>query len=341
MLSFTRDADVSSENTHPKAGAGPVRRRPVLGIALGAGAARGWSHIGVIRELAAHGVTPDIIAGTSIGAVVGGCHAGGRLDALEDFARSLNRRKVFGLMDVSFSGSGLIGGAKLKALLEDSLGDRSIEDLPQGFAAIATEIGSGHEVWLTRGHLVSAIRASYALPGLFEPVHVAERWLFDGALVNPVPVTVCRALGAELVIAVNIIGDTLFRGTVIGDKVMLDRTLNAMAAQTEEAALAQPPAATGFFTGMRQRKTPMQRAPGIAAAMMDAFNITQDRIARSRLAGDPPDVMISARLGGVGLFDFHRADELIAMGREAARRALPDIAAHLELMPLGGNVAAI
>ena len=112
MLSFTRDAGASDENNQPKAGAGPVRRRPVLGIALGAGAARGWSHIGVIRELAAHGVTPDLIAGTSIGAVVGGCHAGGQLDALEDFARSLNRRKVFGLMDVSFSGSGLIGGSR-------------------------------------------------------------------------------------------------------------------------------------------------------------------------------------------------------------------------------------
>jgi NTE family protein len=117
--------------------------------------------------------------------------------------------------------------------------------------------------------------------------------------------------------------------------------LSAIAAQTAEAPLPQPPATAGFFTGLRQRKSPMQRAPGIAAAMMDAFNITQDRIARSRLAGDPPDVMISARLGAIGLFDFHRADELIAMGREAARRALPDIAAHLELMPLGDNVAAI
>lgn len=339
MLSFTRGF---YEKTDGGGGAPaviePMRRKPVVGVALGAGAARGWSHIGVLRELAAAGLKPDIIAGTSIGAVVGGCYVAGQLDALETFARSLSRRRIFGLMDVSFSGSGLIGGSKLKNLLDDALGERAIEDIPTGFATVATEMGSGHEIWLTRGHLVSAIRASYALPGIFEPVRVADRWLFDGALVNPVPVTVCRALGAELVIAVNIIGDTLFRGTIVGDQTMLDRTLQALGEQA--GGQAEPADAAGFLTGMRS-KSELRRAPGIAAAMMDAFNITQDRISRSRLAGDPPDVMVSARLGKIGLFDFHRADELIAMGREAARRALPDIAAHIELMPVGGDVSAI
>ncbi len=338
MLSFTRKTFETPEGSGAAPGLSePLRRKPVVGIALGAGAARGWSHIGVLRELAAHGLKPDIVAGTSIGAVVGGCHVAGQLDALESFARALSRRRIFGLMDVSFSGSGLIGGSKLKNLLDEAVGDRDIESLPMGFATVATEMGSGHEIWLTRGHLVSAMRASYALPGIFEPVRVAERWLFDGALVNPVPVTVCRALGAELVIAVNIIGDTLFRGTVVSDQAALDRTLQSIS----DPAGAQVPEAAGFLTGMRAKTSELRRAPGIAAAMMDAFNITQDRISRSRLAGDPPDVMISARLGKVGLFDFHRADELIAMGREAARRALPDIAAHIELMPVGGDVSAI
>jgi NTE family protein len=340
MLSFTRKTFDTPDGSGAAPGLSePIRRKPVVGIALGAGAARGWSHIGVMRELAAHGLKPDIVAGTSIGAVVGGCHVAGALDALEAFARSLSRRRIFGLMDVSFSGSGLIGGSKLKNLLDEAVGDRDIESLPMGFATVATEMGSGHEIWLTRGHLVSAMRASYALPGIFEPVRVADRWLFDGALVNPVPVTVCRALGAELVIAVNIIGDTLFRGTVVGDQAALDRTLQSLSEQA--GASSSMPEAAGYLTGMRGKNTELRRAPGIAAAMMDAFNITQDRISRSRLAGDPPDVMISARLGKVGLFDFHRADELIAMGREAARRAIPDIAAHIELMPVGGDVSAI
>lgn len=347
MLSFTRKTYDKSEGGGPTpTPVEPPRRKPVVGLALGAGAARGWSHIGVLRELEAHGLKPDIVAGTSIGAVVGGCYAGGQLDSLEGFARSLSRRRIFSLMDVSFSGSGLIGGARLKALLDDALADKAIEDLKIGFAAVATEMGSGHEVWLTRGHLVDAVRASYALPGIFEPVKVSGRWLFDGALVNPVPVTVCRALGAELVIAVNIIADTLFRGTVISDQIVLDRTLQTLG----EQAIGQAPAGgAGFFTGMRGRASSLRRqfgrhdngAPGIASAMMDAFNITQDRIARSRLAGDPPDVLISARLGKIGLFDFHRAEELISMGREAARRALPDIAEHIALMPTGGDVSAL
>ena len=337
MLSFTRKTFETPDSSGAAPGfSEPLRRKPVVGIALGAGAARGWSHIGVLRELAAHGLKPDIVAGTSIGAVVGGCHVAGQLDALESFARSLSRRRIFGLMDVSFSGSGLIGGSRLKNLLDEAIGDRSIESLPNGFATVATEMISGHEIWLTRGHLVTAIRASYALPGIFEPVRVADRWLFDGALVNPVPVTVCRALGAELVIAVNIIGDPLFRGTVVSDQIAVDRSSQAIGEQAPMSGAA------GFLSGMRAKpSSELRRAPGIAAAMMDAFNITQDRISRSRLAGDPPDVMIAARLGKVGLFDFHRADELIAMGRDAVRRALPDIAAHIELMPVGGDLSAI
>jgi len=287
------------------------RRRPRIGLALGSGAARGWSHIGVLQELQARRVPVDVIAGSSIGAVVGGCFAAGRLDALETFARSLTKRRVFSLVDVSFSGTGMISGGKLRDELARELSGLRIESLPIGFGAVATEIGSGHEVWLRRGDLVQAIRASYALPGVFEPLRIGNRWLFDGALVNPVPVTLCRAMGAELVIAVNLIGDVAYRGALIAD---------AAHAGPEATPYGAHHAAGGELR--RQFGRGADGAPGMVSAMLDAFNITQDRIARSRLAGDPPDVLISARLSKIGLFEFHRADEMIAAGRDAARRAL-------------------
>ena len=168
----------------------PAKRpgRPPFALALGGGIARGWAHIGVLRTLDAAGLSPDIVVGTSVGAVVGGCWAAGKLDELEDWARSLTRRRMFGLLDVSLAGAGLISGGRLKGLLEKNLGEASIEQLQTRFAAIATEYSTGHEIWLGRGNLVEALRASYALPGVFEPVKVGGRWLMDGALTNPVPV---------------------------------------------------------------------------------------------------------------------------------------------------------
>lgn len=340
MLSLLR----KSPETRPPQGEGviklseraPPRPKPKVGVALGAGAARGWSHIGVLQELVSNGIVPDVVAGTSIGAVVGGCFAGGKIEALESFARALTRRRMFSLLDLSFSGSGLFSGGRLKTRLERELADIRIEDMPTAFAAVATEVGSGHEVWLTRGLIVEAIRASYAMPGIFEPVKWNGRWLFDGALVNPVPVAVCRALGADLVIAVNLIGDTMFRGTVISDRVVVDQTLQALdvAANTVEPPHGGSPERTGFFRRTFGRGE--DGAPGIASTVLDALNITQDRIARSRLAGDPPDVTISARgLGRFGLFDFHLADELIASGREAVRRSLNDIEHHLATVSVG------
>ena len=141
--------------------------------------------------------------------MVGGCYVAGELAALERFARELTRRKVLGFLDFNFSGSGLITGQRLCNVLDDRLKDASIEALPKRFVAVATEIGTGHEVWLSRGRIVDAMRASYALPGIFRPVAIDGRWLFDGALVNPIPVSVCRALGARYVIAVNVNSDTV------------------------------------------------------------------------------------------------------------------------------------
>jgi len=190
-------------------------QRPTIGLALGGGGARGFAHIGVIRTLLAHGIKPDVIVGTSIGAVVGGCHAAGRLDVLADWCSGLTKRGILSYLDISLAGGGLIGGDRLTAKLEEHLGGTAIEALPIRFAAITTEVGTGHEIWLTRGRLVDAMRASYALPGIFPPVALDGRWLVDGALVNPVPVSAARVFGARLVIAVNLSADVLGRGMIM------------------------------------------------------------------------------------------------------------------------------
>jgi NTE family protein len=292
--------------------------RPTIGLALGGGGARGFAHIGVIRTLIANGIEPDIIVGTSIGAVVGGCQGAGRLPILEDWARGLTRRGILSYLDISLSGVGLIGGGKLASRLEEHLGSTPIEALPIRYAAITTEVGTGHEIWLTRGRLVDAMRASYALPGVFSPVSLGGRWLVDGALVNPVPVSAARVLGARLVIAVNVNSDILGRSMIMAGE--------------NEVPLAPPPAeaqpagafraAFGAERALKRQFVGANRRPGIPTVMVDAFNIMQDRITRARLAGDPPDVMINPRLGHVGWFDFHRAQEAIDVGARAAEREL-------------------
>ena len=310
-------------------------RWPKIGIALGAGGARGWSHIGVLLELNAQGIYPDVVAGTSIGALVGGAYAAGKLNELEIFARGLTRKRVISLMDVSFSGMSFLGGERLRRELEHEFSGLSFEDLDKKFATVATEVGTGHEIWLTKGDVGDAIRASYALPGIFEPVKINGRWLFDGALVNPIPVTLCRALGAELVVAVNLVGDTTFRATIIDDRVSIEPVHDTYDLGEPRAGRTLGARIFGGMGGNLRRLFGKREdgAPGIGIAMMDAFNIAQGRISRSRLAGDPPDVLVNARLGTVGLFDFHRADELIAIGREATRRVVHDIAKDVAMAP--------
>ena len=299
----------------------PNQTRPSIGLALGGGAARGWAHIGVIRRLAKAGIVPDVIAGTSIGAVVGGCHAAHGLDSLERFARGLSKRRVFGLLDFNFAGSGLITGNRLAKLLAQGLRDTQLEDLPTRFVCVATELGTGHEIWLSKGHLVESLRASYALPGVFKPVKVHGRWLIDGALVNPVPISVCRAFGARLVIAVNLNTDLFGKGTVVRAH---DPVSNGCDAAEQE--WPDEPETAGARTLLRRQLVGSgDGPPGISSVMVDAFNIVQDRIARSRLAGDPPDIMISPQLGHVGLFEFHRAREAIDIGAKAAERVLAEI----------------
>ncbi len=277
-----------------------VRAKAKVALALGGGAARGWAHIGVLRALDEEGIEVGMIAGTSIGALVGGCYLAGKLDELEAFARSLTMRRIASLLDLTIGGGGLLGGMRLTKRMQEHLEGLNVEDLPKPFVAVASELNSGHEVWIDGGSLITALRASYALPGIFEPIHCNNRTLIDGALVNPVPVSVCRAYEQPLVMAVNLHYDVFGRSAVVKHK-----------ASTPDKASAET-----------------ARAPnkvGLTGVMVQAFNIIQDRISRARLAGDPPDLALHPRLNDIGLSEFHRAGEAIDRGYEEAKARVTEI----------------
>lgn len=314
------------DSGHPESEVPESRpQKPRIGLVLGGGAARGWAHIGVLRAMQEAGIVPDIVSGTSIGAVVGGCYLSGHLDHLEDWARSVTRRKIFSLLDVSFGGSGLISGTKLVDLLEETLQEIAIEDLDRKFICVATELATGHEIWLRSGRMAEAMRASFALPGIFEPVAIGDRWLVDGALVNPIPVSACRALDARCVIAVGLHNTLSSKGTTIVDPVIKTGGADAPA----KTANPDKKSAKKLW---RTQMVGRGDLPGIPGVMIESFNIIQDRISRARLAGDPPDTLITPKLGAVGLFDFHRADEAIAIGYESAIRVMDDVHAQLEVL---------
>jgi len=281
-----------------------VERKTPIALALGGGAARGWAHIGVLRALDEGGIEISMIAGTSIGALVGGCYLAGKLDALEEFARSLTRRRMFGLLDFQFGGNGLFGGWRLTKRLRDQIDGMTFADLPKPFVCVSAEIATGHEIWMSSGSLITAMRASYALPGVFEPVVSNGRVLVDGALVNPVPVSVCRAHEQPLVVAVNLHYDLFGRAAVIKHN----------AAEAEEGRDEDAPAPSA-----KELKL------GITGVMVEAFNIIQDRISRARLAGDPPDLALQPKIGHMGLTEFHRADEAIRLGYEETKERLPEL----------------
>lgn len=294
--------------------------RPRIGLALGSGIARGWAHIGVLRALLAAGIRPDVICGTSIGALVGGVYLAEHLDTLEAWVRGLNRLRIARYFDLQFGGGGLIAGRRLTALLHENIGDIAIEDLKSPFACVATELGSGHEIWIQNGSLVEAIRASYALPGVFSPIHLDDQWLVDGALVNPIPVSTCRALGARLVIAVNLNAEIY--GKVRAGK---GETSEGLDLYDDANGHGQMGFGKPVNLMMRQLFGREKNAPSMFSVMVGSLNIIQDRLSRSRLAGDPPDVTIAPKLGDVGLLEFDRAEETIAEGAAAVERALPTL----------------
>jgi NTE family protein len=294
-----------------------------IGIALGGGGARGWAHIGVLRTLIKAGFEPTIVAGTSIGAIVGGAFAAGKLDDLEKFARSLDRKASWKLADMNLGkGGGLVTGDKLAQALRDIVGDPAIPSLKKKFTAVATELLTGHEVWLEDGSLITAMRASYALPGIIVPVTIEDRPMIDGGITNPVPVSACRAMGAQLVIAVPL------PASQTPNQRFAREQLEPADATTWQKALAVFREPERFVARQLFGDEPGELTT--ASVSIAALNILLDRMTRVRLASDPPDITINSDIGKIALLEFDRADEAIAIGVAATERVLPEIDARIK-----------
>jgi NTE family protein len=303
---------------------------PRIGLALGSGSARGWAHIGVIESLAEAGIEADIVCGTSMGSLVGAAYVAGRLTELRQWAETATWREIVGLMDVRLSGGGLINGKQVVSFLRGLGVEESIESYAKRYAAVATDLVSGREIWLESGPIHEAVRASIALPGILSPASVGGKWLVDGGLSNPVPVSVCRALGAEVIIAVNLNGDLLGRRfasepdaeTTLPSRLpsdFFDRMLKELPAPLREQATQIAPRLLS--------KGPS--TPGYFDVLSNCINIMQDHITRARLAGEPPHVMLAPRLRDIGLMEFNRAKEAIAEGRYCVEQALPMLRHYL------------
>jgi NTE family protein len=315
--------------------------KPRIALVLGGGAARGWAHIGVIHELAAMGIEPAIVVGTSVGSVVGGAYASGNLEPFEEWISGLRRVDIIRLLDAKMTGGGFLQGNSLMAAIEKRIGNPDIEDLDIPFACVATELDSGREVWLREGSLLDACRASIALPGMFAPSRLRQdKLLVDGGLVNPVPVSLARAMGGEVVIAVNLNGDLIGRHFFVHseEEELSDEDSERALAELEDKDskiakwAAKMKAGFGvrldsYISSLRAKESP---DPGLFDVIAGSVDIMQDRITRSRMAGEPPDIHITPRLSHVGLMDFDRSKESIAEGREATRRERQEIERLIE-----------
>lgn len=259
--------------------------RKKIGLALGGGSARGWSHIGVLRALEERGVRPDVVCGTSAGALVGAAYVLGQLDDFERWVASLEKRDAFSYFDFSLTG-GMLKGERLFDLFSLHVEDRPIESLPLPYGAVTTDLESGAEIWLRRGSLRDAVRASISVPALLKPVRIEGRWCIDGSLSNPVPVSLCRALGAEAVIAVDVNGGLL----------------------------------------SRQRPFSQESEPSVLEVAERSLHIAQARLTQPRLAADPPDLLISPEAGDIGFLEFHRAKESFAAGRKSVDAVSDELA---------------
>jgi NTE family protein len=279
-----------------------------LGLVLGSGGARGWAHIGVLRVLEEAGIAPDIICGTSVGAVVGALHIGGHLPGFADWLLRLNRIRFSRFFDFRLGTGGFIAGKRVLEMLEERFGAIAIEAMPTAFACVATELNSGDEIWLRQGKLLDALRASYAIPGILPPVQISGSWLIDGALVNPVPVSLARALGADLIVAVDVNAGRLH------------------SALTEEAKVELTGRARLDLRRYFSRDAGGHSPFGVLSRTLQ---IVQTRITRMRLAQDPPDVSVIPNVGHIGQMEYLRAAECIAAGEVAARAVLADIRAGM------------
>ncbi len=288
-----------------------------IGLALGSGSARGWSHIGIIQALQARGVEPDIICGTSIGALVGASCAAGNIDRLDQWVRSLTRLETARFFEISTRFNGFVNTERLHGFLNRIVADDDaiIEQLDKTYAAVATNLETGREVWLSSGSVLESVWASMSLPGLFPAIRVDGQWLADGGLVNPVPVSLCRALGADVVIAVNLNGDIV--GKHLQKAQLTHRNRNGVLRKLSELV--------SEYTPLNFNGKASQPAPGLFESIAGSLNIMQDRITKSRMAGDPPDILLTPRLAHIALLEFYRADEAIEEGKQCVLRMLPQI----------------
>lgn len=264
-----------------------------LGLALGGGAALGWAHIGVIEILQENGIEADVVAGTSIGGLVGACYVSGNMQKLEDIARSITWFDVLKTADVKLWTSGLLGGDRVAELLSSHLGDLTFEDIAKPFGVVAADLANDKEILIRSGPLVEALRATISLPGLFEPIVREDSVLIDGGVKNPVPVSACHQMGADRVIAVNVTGD--YEGIA---------------------------KATGVVPGMAFEA-------GTFEVVIAAFAMVLNELTRARLAEHPADLLITPRIGHIQPHAFNKAGALIELGREAALNCLPGLKAIL------------
>jgi NTE family protein len=289
--------------------------RKKVGLVLGSGSARGWAHIGVIRELTSMGIEPDIVCGTSAGALVGAIYVKQKLDLLESWARHMTTLNVVKYFDVRLvMGGGFMEGKWLMDTLRTNFGEGQIELLPKPFAAVATDLKTGQEVWVRSGPLWDALRASIAIPGFVTPMRIGDHLLVDGGVVNPVPVSLCRAMGADVIIAVNLNSDLVGRRF---EQRKLPITSEMKKESTQARFLKK-------LAGALKQKV-STTSPGLFDVLAGSINIMQDRITTSRLADQPPDVLITPHLADISMLEFDRAGEAIEEGRQAVRRAAPSL----------------
>lgn len=284
-----------------------------IGLALGAGAARGWTHLGIIEALENLGIQIDVVSGCSIGAYVGAAYASGNLTQLKDWAFDLTEWEVLRLLGIGFTRSGLASGEQVFKRLADDFSVATFEEMQRPFAIPATDLYSGREIIFQSGPVVDAVRASCSIPALFAPVQFENRWLVDGAVVNPVPVNLCRLMGADFVIAVNLSAD--FRPEMIDKNITAHENAQR---KTDEKLEKQQSIFRNWFSP--DPNDNQQTPPGIMSVMSNSLDIMQARVTRSRLAGDPPDILIEPNLRDVGILEFEKAEELYAVGKEAVER---------------------
>lgn len=326
-----------------------VSDKPRIGIALGSGSARGWAHVGVLQALIEMGVKPDIVAGTSAGALVGACYAAGKLDELEEWALCLDWKDMVSLLDVRLTGGGLIEGRKLFRFFEQHMDGMHIKDLLLPFGAVCTDLESGRELWLRSGLVIEAVRASISLPGVFRPFRTGNNhFLVDGGLVNPVPISLARAMGADIVIAVNLNSEIVGKHLRNNRRVIREAVEEPSALSTPKPMATPKPIASPDITDIEDRPQgewlkrmvqwfanddndalPQDNLPGLMETVATAINIMQDRVTRSRMAGDPPDFILSPKLSHIALLEYYRAKEAIEEGRRAVLFAKPQLEALL------------